>query len=574
MENNSGANNAFDSLDIAVFGAYCLLVISVALYVSFKNKKKERDSKDYFLAGNTLPWWAIGTSLIAANISAEQLIGMTGSGFAIGLGIASYEWMAAITLIVVAKFFLPIFLEKKIYTMPQFLEVRFDNRVRTSLAIFWLFLYVFVNLTAIIYVGTIAVKGVLGLENTVENTLIIACVVAVFSTIYTLSGGLMAVAWTDPIQVFFLITGGLVTTYLALDHLADGQGVIVGLQVLYDKTQGMFVSTGDQKFNKFDLILSKDNEYYKDLPGISVLVGGMWIANLSYWGCNQYITQRALAAKSLKEAQRGLAFAGYLKMVMPFIVVVPGMVAFVLNETHDPVMVRAITIPDETYPTLLNSFLFPGVKGLAFAALFAAIVGAISSKTNSIATIFTMDIYRQFINKKASEAALVRTGRIVTVLSLVLAIPVVPLLGNFGQVFQYIQEYSGFVSPGVLVLFMFGLFWKKTSSNGAVWAAILTIPVGVALKFGAPEVPFMDRMGITFLILSAIIITISMIENKGDDHKAIDLSTKEDPDAQLGTSSGIHKAGTKRGLFYTDPLFNILAIGIMAMLGVIYYMFW
>lgn len=574
MESSPGASN-FSMLDIAVFGAYCLLVISVALFVSFKNKKKERDSKDYFLAGNTLPWWAIGTSLIAANISAEQLIGMTGSGFAVGLGIASYEWMAAITLIVVAKFFLPIFLEKKIYTMPQFLEVRFDSRVRTALAIFWLFLYVFVNLTAIIYLGTIAIKGVLGLENTTENTLIIACVVAAFSTIYTLSGGLMAVAWTDPIQVFFLIAGGLVTSYLSLDYLSDHQGMIAGLHVLYDKTQGVFAQTGDQNFNKFDLILSKDNPYYKDLPGISVLIGGMWIANLSYWGCNQYITQRALAAKSLKEAQHGLAFAGYLKMLMPLIVVIPGMVAFVLNNQHDAVLIHSIDIPDETYPTLLNSFLFPGVKGLAFAALFAAIVGAISSKTNSIATIFTMDIYRNYINKNATEASLVRTGRIVTALSLILAIPVVPQLANFGQVFQYIQEYSGFVSPGVLVLFMFGLFWKRASANAAVWAAILTLPIGVGLKFGAPDVAFMDRMGITFLLLSLVMVVVSIMDNKqGSDPKAIDLGRRDDPDAILQGNTDLEHTAPKHSIFYTDPIFNVLAVGIMALLGVIYYYFW
>jgi SSS family solute:Na+ symporter len=304
--------NNFNTLDIVVFLGYCLLVVSVALYVSRSKKGEEKTSADYFLAGNTLPWWAIGTSLIAANISAEQLIGMTGSGFALGLGIATYEWMAAATLIIVAKFFVPIFLEKKIYTMPQFLEIRYDNRVRTSLAIFWLFLYVFVNLTSIIYLGTIAVKGVLGIENTVQNTLIIATLVAAFSTIYTLSGGLMAVAWTDPIQVFFLIVGGLFTTYLALDHLADGQGIIAGFQELYHRAPEKF----NMILSKGDIMISDGKggfkDAYMDLPGLSVLIGAMWIINLNYWGCNQYITQRALAAKSLKEAQRGLAFAGYL----------------------------------------------------------------------------------------------------------------------------------------------------------------------------------------------------------------------------------------------------------------------
>jgi len=541
-------------IDIIVFVAYCVGVISVALWVSRTKKGVEKTSQDYFLAGNTLPWWAIGTSLIAANISAEQLIGMTGSGFAIGLGIATYEWMAAATLIIVAKFFVPIFLEKKIYTMPQFLEIRFDHRVRTIFAIFWVFLYVFVNLTSIIYLGTVAVKGVLGIEDTVQNTLMIAALVAGFSTIYTLSGGLMAVAWTDPIQVFFLVVGGLITTYLALNHLGGDQGFIAGFQELYHRAPA-----------KFDMILEPGaimipdgsggmKDAYMDLPGISVLVGAMWIINLNYWGCNQYITQRALAAKSLKEAQRGMAFAGYLKLLMPLIVVIPGIVAFVLNNSHDPKMVHEITKPDETYPILLNSFLFPGVKGVAFAALFAAIVGAISSKTNSIATIFTMDLYRELINKTASEKQLVRMGRIVTVASLVLAIPMVPLLGNFDQAFQFIQEYTGFVSPGIFCIFFFGLFWKRTTTNAALWVAILTLPVAISFKFLMPGLPFIDRMGLIFLILSLVLIIISLVETKGGkDPKAIE---------------------TSKTLFKTDPVFNVAAVGICLVLAVLYAAFW
>jgi SSS family solute:Na+ symporter len=528
------------------------------------------------MAGNSLPWWAIGTGLIAANISAEQLIGMTGSGFAIGLGIATYEWMAAATLLIVAKFFVPIFLEKKIFTMPQFLELRYDNRVRTSLAIFWLFLYVFVNLTSIIYLGTIAVKGVLSIEDTVQNTLIIASVVALFSTVYTLSGGLMAVAWTDPIQVFFLIAGGLVTTYLALDSISDHQGVMAGFQVLLDEIPqkfSMILEPGEilkSKPNGVDAYvdLPKDGgDAYQDLPGLTVLVGAMWITNLNYWGCNQYITQKALAAKSLKEAQRGLAFAGYLKLLMPLIVVIPGMVAYLLAERHDPVLVGKIIRPDDTYPILLNSFLFPGVKGLAFAALFAAIVGAISSKTNSIATIFTMDIYKPFLNKNASDKQLVSTGRIITLISLLLAIPVVPVLGSFDQVFQYIQEYTGFVSPGIFCIFLFGLFWKKASANAAVWVAILTLPVAIAFKFGGPEVPFLDRMGYTFLILSAVMIFISMMDNKsGSDPKGIEIYGNEE--------DGSGRKDEKKSLFYTDPVFNFAAIGICLILIVLYTRFW
>jgi solute:Na+ symporter, SSS family len=567
--------STISTLDIVVFVGYCLLVVGVALYVSRTKKGEEKSSADYFMAGNSLPWWAIGTGLIAANISAEQLIGMTGSGFAIGLGIATYEWMAAATLLIVAKFFVPIFLEKKIFTMPQFLELRYDNRVRTSLAIFWLFLYVFVNLTSIIYLGTIAVKGVLSIEDTVQNTLIIASIVALFSTVYTLSGGLMAVAWTDPIQVFFLIAGGLVTTYLALDSISDHQGVMAGFQVLLDEIPqkfSMILEPGEilkSKPNGVDAYvdLPKDGgDAYQDLPGLTVLVGAMWITNLNYWGCNQYITQKALAAKSLKEAQRGLAFAGYLKLLMPLIVVIPGMVAYLLAERHDPVLVGKIIRPDDTYPILLNSFLFPGVKGLAFAALFAAIVGAISSKTNSIATIFTMDIYKPFLNKNASDKQLVNTGRIITLISLLLAIPVVPVLGSFDQVFQYIQEYTGFVSPGIFCIFLFGLFWKRASANAAVWVALLTLPVAIAFKFGGPEVPFLDRMGYTFLILSAVMIVVSMMDNKnGADPKGINIYAEED-------STG--KAETKKSLFYTDPVFNVAAIGICLILIVLYTRFW
>ncbi len=382
----------------------------------------------------------------------------------------------------------------------------------------------------------------------------------------------MAVAWTDPIQVFFLIAGGLVTTYLALDSLGDHQGFIAGFKVLYNEVPEKF----SMILQPGEIIKPNGGDAYQDLPGLTVLVGAMWITNLNYWGCNQYITQKALAAKSLKEAQRGLAFAGYLKLLMPLIVVIPGMVAYLLAQRHDPSLVRDITRPDDTYPILLNSFLFPGVRGIAFAALFAAIVGAISSKTNSIATIFTMDIYKQFFNQNASEKQLVGTGRVVTLVSLLIAIPVVPILGSFDQVFQYIQEYTGFVSPGIFCIFFFGLFWKKASANAAVWVALLTLPVAIAFKFGAPDVPFLDRMGYTFLILSAVMIVISRLDNKqGDDIKAINLSDSLDSDASLAKGTIDHpKAGKGHSLFYTDPVFNISAIGICLILIVLYTAFW
>jgi SSS family solute:Na+ symporter len=520
----------FSVLDISVFIGYVVFVVGFGLYKSRSKKGEEKSSRDYFLAGNTLPWWAIGTSLIAANISAEQLIGMSGSGYKIGLAIATYEWMAAATLIIVGKFFVPIFLEKKIYTMPEFLQIRYDNRVRTSLAIFWLFLYVFVNLTSILHLGALALETVVGIP---YQYAVIG--IALFSAIYTISGGLMAIAWTDFIQVSFLVAGGLITCALALDKVSDSQGFFVGLGMLMDKVPHMF-----------DMILDESHPAYKDLPGISVLVGGMWIINLNYWGCNQYITQRALAAKSLAEAQKGIMFAGYLKLLMPLIVVIPGIAAYALE--------APLNKSDEAYPWLLNTFLYPGVKGIAFAALIAAIVGSLSSKTNSIATIFTMDIYKQFV-KNAPEKRLVLIGRVTTAVSLVIAIIVAPQLKSLDQAFQFIQEFTGLVSPGIFTIFFFGLFWKRATADAALWVAILTIPCSWGFWLIFPDMPFIVRMGWVFLILATILIVLSLRQNKGmdKDPKAIEL----------------HK-----GIFKTDNVFNVGAIGIMLILFVLYNYFW
>ncbi|TAH26438.1 MAG: sodium/glucose cotransporter [Cytophagales bacterium] len=521
----------FSTLDIGVFIGYVVFVVGFGLYKSRTKKGEEKNSRDYFLAGNTLPWWAIGTSLIAANISAEQLIGMTGSGFKMGLAIATYEWMAAATLIIVGKFFVPIFLQKKIYTMPEFLNVRYDERVRTILAIFWLFLYVFVNLTSIIHLGGLAIEQVIGV-----NYYYAIYAIAFFSAIYTISGGLMAIAWTDFIQVGFLVAGGLITCYLALDFISDGQGFFTGLAMLKEKAPHMF-----------DMILEETHHSYKDLPGISVIIGGMWIINLNYWGCNQYITQRALAAKSLAEAQKGIMFAGYLKIFMPMIVVIPGIAVFVLHPE--------LAQPDGAYPYLLNKFLVPGVRGVAFAALVAAIVGSLSSKTNSIATIFTMDLYKSYLNKSASEKSLVLMGRITTVVALVVAILVAPTLKNFDQAFQFIQEFTGLVSPGIFVIFFFGLFWKKANTKAALWVAILTLPISGGLAFFAEHIPFIDRMGIVFLLLSILMVMVSLNVNKGKerDDKAINITPE---------------------LFKTNKTFNIGAMGIFIILIILYYIFW
>ncbi len=520
----------FSTLDFVIFGGYCIFIIAFGLWISREKKGHVKNSSDYFLAGNSLPWWAIGASLIAANISAEQFIGMSGSGYALGLAIATYEWMAALTLIVVAKYFLPIFLEKKIFTLPQFLEIRYDSRIRTILAVFWVLLYTFVNLTTVLYLSSLALSVVLGISMT--QSIIGLAIIAVAYSIY---GGLKAVAWTDVVQVVFLVIGGLVTTYLALDAVSDGSGVVQGLKILYKEAP-----------DKFDMILSKENPYYKDLPGLSVLIGGMWIANLSYWGCNQYIIQRALAAKNIREAQKGLAFAGFLKLLIPLIVVIPGIAAFVMQAD--------INRPDEAYPWLLGNIVPVGIRGLAFAALIAAALSSLSSMMNSTATIFTMDIYKPFFGKEASEKKLVTIGRLVGFCSVIIAVIVAqPLLGGEEQIFQFIQKYTGYVSPGIVVLFMFGLFWKRTTGTAALWSAVASVPVSIAIDLIFPAMPFLDQMGLVFLILSALIITLSMVESKENSPKAIIFGTD---------------------LFKTGPVFNIAAMGIVLVLGLLYTMFW
>lgn len=486
------------TLDISVFVIYVVGLIGLAYYVSREKAGHEKNSNDYFLAGNSLPWWAIGASLIAANISAEQIIGMSGSGYKIGLAIASYEWMAAITLMIVGKYFLPIFLEKKIYTMPQFLEQRFDHRVRTVMAVFWLGVYVLVNLTAILWLGALAINTITGVD-IVYGMIFLGA----FSLAYSLYGGLKAVAFTDIIQVVLLVFGGLFLSYMALDLIGNGQGIVQG-----------FISLVDQTPEKFDMILSPESEHYADLPGISVLVGGMWIMNLSYWGFNQYIIQRTLAAKNLKEGQKGIAFAAFLKLLMPVIVVLPGIAAVLL--------VPNLERPDQAYPELM-SLMPSGLRGLIFAALVAAIVSSLASMTNSIATIFTMDLYKNDANPK-SEEHYVKVGRIVSLVALVIATVVAkPLLGQFDQAFQYIQEFTGFFTPGIVVLFFLGMFWKKTTANGGLVAALGSAVFSYLFRTFFPELPFMDRVGLVFLLCMALAIIVSLVENKGDHENAVDL---------------------------------------------------
>src|SRR5882762_3661978 len=425
---------ALSTLDLAIVAIYAIFIFALAQWVSREKDQHQKSAQDYFLASRALPWWAIGTSLIAANISAEQIIGMSGSGYVIGIGIASYEWMAALTLIIVGKYFVPIFLKNGIYTMPEFLEKRYSPGVRTVMAVFWLGVYVFVNLTAILWLGATAVHTVAGID--VQTALV---ALAVFAGAYALYGGLKAVALTDIVQVSLLVLGGLVISYRALDTVSDHHGVLAGFQYLTAHFP-----------ERFRMILPSTNPHYKDLPGLSVLLGGLWVMNISYWGFNQYIIQRALAAKSTREAQKGIVLAAFLKLLMPVIIVLPGIAAVALA----PNLPRA----DEAYPHLM-AMLPPGILGLVFAALIAAIVASMGSKINSIATIFTMDVYRP-LRPEASQERLVLVGRIVAVVALVTAaLAAKPLLGNFEQAFQYIQEYTGFFTPGICVIFLLGLFW-------------------------------------------------------------------------------------------------------------------
>lgn len=544
-----------EPIDLIVFIGYCFLIIGMGIFVSREKKGHVKNSSDYFLASKALPWWAVGASLIASNISAEQFIGMSGSGFALGLAISTYEWMAAATLLVVAIFFLPIYMKKGIYTMPGFLLDRYDTRVRTTMAVFWLLLYVFVNLTSVLYLGALSLNTILNVPMTYG---IIG--LALFAMIYSIYGGLKAVAWTDVVQVVFLIAGGLATTYIALRMVGSGDAW-AGIGILREEVPG-----------HFSMILSKGEmmipdgkggtmDAYGQLPGLSVLIGGMWITNLSYWGFNQYITQRALAAKSLDEAQKGMIFAGFLKLLMPLIVVVPGIAALVIvNNGIDTGFIESMKDPvtgiiksDRAYPTLLQ-ILPTGLKGLAFAALTAAIVSSLASMANSTSTIFTMDIYSKYFGKGASETSQVRVGRITAAVAFVIAAIVAPALGQLDQAFQFIQEYTGFISPGVFAIFFFGVFWKKTTSNAALVGAALSIPLSVVLKYFFPDLPFLDRMGVVFLVLAALMIIISLVEGKGKDHpKSIDINAE---------------------LFSTSTGFKIGAILIAGIIAGLYTIFW
>lgn len=498
--------NKLHPADYVVFSIYFLIVAGYGYYVYQRRKKATTDSRDFFLAEGSLTWWAIGASVIASNISAEHFIGMSGSGFALGLAISTYEWMAAATLIIVAIVFIPVYRANGIYTMPQFLAQRYNNTVSTIMAVFWLLIYVFVNLTSIIYLGAIAIHSITG----ISFEWCIAGLI-VFSLIVTL-GGMKVIGYTDVIQVLVLLIGGLFTTYLALTLVSKqfgfGEDAWVGLGLLKEKAD-----------THFHMIFSSDHPFYKDLPGLSVLIGGMWINNLNYFGCNQYITQRALGA-DLPTARNGLLFAAFLKLLIPIIAVLPGIAMYVLYQEgmfQTEMLGEAGSVkPDHAYPILMN-LLPDGLKGLAFAALTAAVVASLAGKSNSISTIFSLDIYKKYLNKDANDAHVVRTGRWAVVVSLLVAGVVAPSLRTLDQAYQFIQEYVGFISPGVLAIFLMGFFWKRTTSLAALTGALLTIPVSTVLKFlpvwtdgSFPDFPFLDRMTITFFLIIVIMVILTL----------------------------------------------------------------
>jgi len=541
--------NHLDISDYVVFFIYFIVIAGYGYYIYHKKKTTSNSAKDFFLAEGSLTWWAIGASLIASNISAEHFIGMSGSGFALGLAIASYEWMAAATLIIVAIFIIPVYLKNKIFTMPQFLSKRYNDKVSSIMAVFWLLVYVFVNLTSIIYLGALAISSISPISFE-------WCIVglSIFSMVVTL-GGMKVIGYTDVIQVLVLIFGGLITTYLALSLLSKEYGyggdIFKGLSVLRNEAP-----------DHFHMIFDSSHKYYKELPGLSVLIGGMLINNLAYWGCNQYIVQRALGA-DLNTARKGILFAAFLKLLIPVIAVLPGIVMYVLHnkglfvaEMSDSGVLK----PDHAYPTLMN-LLPAGLKGIAFAALTAAIVASLAGKANSISTIFSLDIYKKYFNKTASDKKMVNVGRWAVVVSMTIAAIVTPALKSLDQAYQFIQEYVGFISPGVLAIFLLGFYWKRTTAAAAMTGALVTIPLSTVLKFlpvwtnGAfPDYPFLDRMAIDFVVIVILMIVISLSKpQKAAAENAIEVDTS---------------------MFKVSTSFAIGSVLIMGVLTALYTVFW
>ena len=534
-------NNLLKTSDYIVFLVYFLIVTSYGLWIYKKKKSAATGTKDYFLAEGSLTWWAIGASLIASNISAEQFIGMSGDGYFSGVAVAAYEWIAAISLIIVAIWFMPVYLKNKIYTMPQFLKTRYNETVAIIMAVFWLFLYVFVNLTAILYLGSRAISGLAGAEHFHTILLLLALFALVISI-----GGMKVIGYTDVIQVAVLIIGGFVAVWLGLQKVDEvvnnGSSAINGFKTLMTQAP-----------DHFHMIFSKPTansnvDYvnkYVALPGITMYFAGQWIANLNYWGCNQYITQRALGA-DLQTARNGILFAGFLKVFMPVIVMLPGIAAFVLHKNG---YFDAATFggnKDGAYAAIL-SLLPVGMKGLSVAALTAAIVASLAGKANSISTIFTLDIYHRYFNKEATEQKLVFIGRITIVAAMLIAIACcwqdLMGIGREGG-FTFIQKYTGFISPGVFAMFILGMFWKRTTGAAAIVGLITGVVIVIIFNNFAPawfgnetllytaydtgggkfEIPFLINMGWSFFFTILLMVLVSLAGPKVNP-KAFDIDS-------------------------------------------------
>lgn len=563
------SQSGFKSIDLIILVLYLVLLVSLGLFLSRNKGGKEKSANDYFLAGNTLTWWAVGASLIAANISAEQFIGMSGTGFRDGIAIAAYEVMAAVTLVVIGKFLLPVMLDRKIFTIPQFLRERYNDGVGLAFSILWLFLYVFVNLTSVAWLGALAIEQILGLQGlsvnifglTISMRMLIILCLFIIAGLYSIYGGLASVAWTDVMQVTFLVGGGLITAYVALSEMGKvfGTDALGALSRVYaDLTTGTHANDVH-----FHLVIQESHNVnaFENVPGIAAVVGGVWLTNLGYWGFNQYIIQKGLAAKSIDEAKKGLVFAGFLKILIPFIVVLPGICAYYIMQ--DPQAFSSIHLAgsinraDDAYPWLIRNFTPTGIKGLSFAALAAAIISSLASMFNSTSTLFTMDIYKKYINKDAKDKTLVSVGRMVAVGALLIALVAVePLLGGLDQAFQYIQEYSGFIYPGIIVVFGLGLLWKRASSTAAVWTAILTIPMGILFKILLPNVAFQFRAGYIFIILFTFFVTVTYLDKK---YIRCELPSEADQKQMLSWAKVLGFAG----------VLMIIAAAVVTILGVI-----
>ena len=533
------SRSGFEMVDFVILLVYLVMLVSLGIFLS--SNSREGSAKDYFLAGNSLTWWAVGASLIAANVSTEQFIGMAGSGFADGIAIAAYELMAAITLVVIAKWLLPAMMDRKIFTIPQFLRERYNSGVGVAFSILWIFLFVFINLTSVAWLGALAIEQVLGLQGmtvqllpglNISMRMIIVISLFLVAGLYSIHSGLTVVAWADVMQMIFIVGGGAVTAYFAVTAVAgNGSNALEGIEKVYSA-----LTTGNHANDThFHLIIqqSYNEKAFSNVPGIAAVVGSMWLTNLGYWCFNQYIIQKGLAAKSPDDAKKGFLFAGFLKILIPFITVLPGVCAFYMYQHADQYLEvqSRINVSDDAYPWLVRNFIPTGIKGLSLTALIASIISSLASMLNSTATLFTIDIYKKYIKPEASDRRLVNVGRIVSVAALFIALFTVhPLLGDLDQAFQYIQEYSGFIYPGIIIVFSLGLFWKRASTTAAIWTAILAIPLGVLLKVVMPEVPFLFRAGYVFIFLSFFFIVVSLLSKKNE---SCDLPSERDRHTML-----------------------------------------